>query len=877
MADYSHAAAGPSRSSITALPPSTQSQLRSTQIITTLPQLVSELIQNSLDAGSRNIQVAIDPDEWECWVRDDGVGMSRDGLATLASGSEAGRYGTSKACTPASLGEVTTFGFRGEALVSAADVSCLEISSRTRHSRESWSVILKAGQTLYAGPSIHWRRESPGTVVSVRDAFYNLPIRRRSHPNVARTMELVKKEIESYSLVFPNVTFSLEKTCKAKEGNQARSKGRVLTVPKTPSTLAAFRHMYGKALAEHVEEIDERSGDMHLEGFVSLQGAYSKAYQFLYINKHPLAACDLHRSIEAVYARSSFSKHAYDELGKTHTPSAAVRRSPRKAEKKPVYALDLSIPPRFVDNCIVPAKTAVQLQNSTAATAFLTSVIERVLVHHGFLTVHPERLLPSQGVPSPHKKRKLAHSDNAWGVSQRQLLPRAPSQALADPMQGCNPAFRLLATVQDHTVVVGRNEDTSGILWTDPATGQRFIIDGRTGNSYPQFAPTAGHVQDTVVAPTPRTRMTLPAHPSTSVPENAPAWMADALRANEAYRLTERRILALPSCSELMEWHACDGGHSHGRTPYANLSWDVPRLGRFDSAGLRAARVLGQVDRKFIACVIQSSRSAREDEYAGDALGEDGALVLIDQHAADERVRVERFLRELCEGFLSSSDQPDLREGLREELPPAGVRARAIIPPRNVLLTRREAHTVTGTNHVRLMFARWGITFATTPDVHEMNWGLREDSEEAYAQVAVATIPEVIADKLLAGDELREMIKGYFAQLESDGAEGIAQSQPAVPKGHDDHPHAWQKAMRYCPRELVDLVNSRACRGAIMFNDTLTLEQCKSLLDKLSVTSLPFQCAHGRPSLVPLVDVGGRGACSVGAPINWGAFGESRM
>ena len=77
------------------------------------------------------------------------------------------------------------------ALSSVAELCCLEIASRTARSRESWSIILKVrrgvrtfigsqtevqqgGQVLYAGPSIRWRRESAGTVVSVRDAFFNV-------------------------------------------------------------------------------------------------------------------------------------------------------------------------------------------------------------------------------------------------------------------------------------------------------------------------------------------------------------------------------------------------------------------------------------------------------------------------------------------------------------------------------------------------------------------------------------------------------------------------------------------------------------------------------------------------------------------------------
>lgn len=70
----------------------TQTKLRSTQILTSLPQIVSELFQNSLDAGAKHIEIGINCAEWSCWVTDDGSGMSRDELDQF--GSE-GRYRTS--------------------------------------------------------------------------------------------------------------------------------------------------------------------------------------------------------------------------------------------------------------------------------------------------------------------------------------------------------------------------------------------------------------------------------------------------------------------------------------------------------------------------------------------------------------------------------------------------------------------------------------------------------------------------------------------------------------------------------------------------------------------------------------------------------------
>ena len=97
---------------IAPLPPRTRSFLRSTVILSSLVQVVSELIQNSLDASARSIQVGIDCDEWSCWVQDDGTGFAIDDLESLANNCKADsmRYSTSKV----SGGDHASFGFRGE-------------------------------------------------------------------------------------------------------------------------------------------------------------------------------------------------------------------------------------------------------------------------------------------------------------------------------------------------------------------------------------------------------------------------------------------------------------------------------------------------------------------------------------------------------------------------------------------------------------------------------------------------------------------------------------------------------------------------------------------------------------------------------------------
>ena len=72
-----------------------RTRLRSAHILTSLPQVVSQLVQNSLDASASHIDIGIDCQEWECWVKDNGNGIQRSGLDALSKSYEAGRYSMS--------------------------------------------------------------------------------------------------------------------------------------------------------------------------------------------------------------------------------------------------------------------------------------------------------------------------------------------------------------------------------------------------------------------------------------------------------------------------------------------------------------------------------------------------------------------------------------------------------------------------------------------------------------------------------------------------------------------------------------------------------------------------------------------------------------
>ncbi|TFY81676.1 hypothetical protein EWM64_g2339 [Hericium alpestre] len=516
---------------------------------------------------------------------------------------------------------------------------------------------------------------------------------------------------------------------------------RLTKVTKAPSILSSFRHIHGRALAQHVDEIDIPEDELRLRGFISLEGAHSKLYQYLYVNHHPLAPCHLHGIIDSNFAASTFGKHTSESVGIT--------------------------------------------------------------------------------------------------------------------------------------------EEESQIIWTDPDTRTTYVVDPRTGNSYlrgsapgkeddnsqEESRPSAKSIGRRTLVDT--TWLKKSKGPGGLInEETTPQWILDALKVNQTYMPTERTIPSVP-LNIPREVPTAEAGPSQAsrrgeRSRFfdacASTSHEENLVGRFGREDLRRAKVISQLDRKFIVCTIDEpgdelsdSESNSEGRCASSMrrTSRRRALVLIDQHAASERVRVERFLKELCLGFFDTS--------------PNSVHCVDVKPPKPVLLTQKEVEILRTNTDLTSVLKRWGFDFIETAS-HDPGGS----SDDMYEQVFVKNVPMVVKEKILIGNELAELLKSFIASFESDSLPGLASASTV---SEQDDPFWWQKALRWCPRELLDLVNSRACRGAIMFNDTLGLDQCERLIRQLSETALPFQCAHGRPSLAPLANTAFEGARGYrGCRVDWERF-----
>ena len=202
---------------------------------------------------------------------------------------------------------------------------------------------------------------------------------------------------------------------------------------------------------------------------------------------------------------------------------------------------------------------------------------------------------------------------------------------------------------------------------------------------------------------------------------------------------------------------------------------------RFDRSVFEGLNVMGQIDNKFIGCVSA-----------------DDLLVLVDQHAAHERVRLECMLSKLHQN-------EDKTKPVSSQLLKAMIPVQISKPEREFILNIKS----------KLQFIGFII------DVSKQHVNL----------IAVPSICFIDSGDLNISvlDIIASFNQAVYQIRDSEG------SNLAL------------------PQKLVDYLHSKACHGAIRFGDELTKEQCCILLKQLSVCDLPFQCAHGRPSFAPIV------------------------
>lgn len=385
------------------------------------------------------------------------------------------------------------------------------------------------------------------------------------------------------------------------------------------------------------------------------------------------------------------------------------------------------------------------------------------------------------------------------------------------------------------------------IEWINPATKMATLVDPRTGFVLPPKPLTLSRraaKQLTSMDDTAQSDPTATSSTTSWVKDLADKWE------NPVFQLTERPIPKLPDVSEMLGIDVKPGGHHCDHemsTINMGSHFEASAMGlrgRISRGGLRRAELVTQVDSKFILVKVPFNQ-VHDDQPEAQTSSPSSCMVLIDQHAADERCRVEGLMKKYFSYHASSKSWEAVTELLPKTL--------------FFELSRQDRNVL---RRAQVYFSHWGICY----DVETPGSGRSLQSENSKingtvrkARIAVRSLPPAILERCRTEPGLlSNLIRTEAWKLNDDpGPAQQPRVRPALSEEDEENSPSWVSLFHGCPQGIIDLINSRSCRSAIMFNDPLTQDQCTELLGKLVQCAFPFQCAHGRPSMVPLVDLGG--------------------
>jgi DNA mismatch repair protein MutL len=257
---------------IRVLPDILASQVAAGEVVERPASVVKELVENSIDAGAREIRVEMDRGGVALIrVSDDGCGMSReDALLSLE------RHATSKLRTSGDLASILTLGFRGEAVPSIASVSRFRMVTR--------EVEAVAGTEIWVdGGKVRDVREAgcaPGTVIEAKSLFFNMPARRKFLRAESTEAAHVEHQLRLHALAAPGVRFRLR-----------RDDREIFDLAPAAKSVDRVRQILGTELSRELIELPLTQGSgMKVHGYV-LPAAHARKgrrHQFVFLNGRPV-------------------------------------------------------------------------------------------------------------------------------------------------------------------------------------------------------------------------------------------------------------------------------------------------------------------------------------------------------------------------------------------------------------------------------------------------------------------------------------------------------------------------------------------------------------------------------------------------------------
>ena len=395
--------------------------------------VVKELVENSLDAGAKKIEISVERGGRSLIrVTDDGCGMGpEDALLALE------RHATSKIREAGDLMKIQTFGFRGEALPSIASVSRFTLKTREPEAVEGTEVVIDGGKVIRAGKA----GGPAGTSIEVRQLFAHVPGRRKFLRTEETEWSHIEQGVRLAALARPEVGWVL------------RRDGAVFWQDVARGTLEErIAAVFGRGWKETLLEIDTEDAGLRLHGYIGRPGVNraTRAEQILFVNSRPVQSGSLNHALLEGYHN-------------------ALMRG-----RYPVTVLFLEMDPCGVDVNVHPAKREVRFRQDGDVRRFVSGAVAEVL-RGGSVGPLPMPTLTTNGF-SPVLTFAPTSSQPAATVPGRAPVPVVAGGSLGlevESAPGIPAGWRFLGVV-DHLYLVAEKE--GGVVLIDQHAAHERIL-----------------------------------------------------------------------------------------------------------------------------------------------------------------------------------------------------------------------------------------------------------------------------------------------------------------------------------------------------------------------------------------------------------------
>lgn len=325
-------------SKINLLDPKVFNRISAGEVVERPASIVKELIENSIDAGAKNISIEIEEGgKKNITISDDGSGIAKDDLPLAFL-----PHATSKIKEVDDLDNITSLGFRGEALASIASVCQVKLSSRTANSDCGYAITVDGGEF----GEVEEVARSQGTTISCSNLFFNTPVREKFLKKTKLEESEVTHLVEKFMLCRSDICFKYF------------IDGKLVYNTTSCSLKDIIYTIYGKEVYQSLLPVELKQENFVLHGFVS-KPSYSRANrtnQSFFVNRRYVENYTVSSAVQSVY-ENFLMKGRF-----------------------PFFALFLEIPTDSVDVNVHPSKKEVKFDNPGKVFTLVRTAVEQALL-----------------------------------------------------------------------------------------------------------------------------------------------------------------------------------------------------------------------------------------------------------------------------------------------------------------------------------------------------------------------------------------------------------------------------------------------------------------------------------------------------------------